>query len=320
VAYCTNMSCTTAPTVTAVASTGAVGMDSSLAIGTDGLPIISFRDATAGDLDVAHCSNPQCTTATVSAADNGGTHIVGSYTSLAVGSDGRAVISYFDSTFKDLKVAHCNDVACTTATNRPVDTVGDVGSYTSIAIGSDNLPIISYYDQMNVSIKVTHCSNLDCSSHVTHTVDGAPVSTIHVGTNSSITIGSDGNPIISYYTQNSALKVAHCADVTCSSSVKTTLDNSGVTGIATSIAIGIDSRAVISYGDFTNHDLKIAHCEDVVCSTATTFSLDTVGDVGRVSSIAIGDDGLPIVGYNSLSPSGLKFVQARMQPVGLAFG
>jgi hypothetical protein len=30
-------------------------------IGTDGFPLISYRDVTNGDLKVAHCSNALCT-------------------------------------------------------------------------------------------------------------------------------------------------------------------------------------------------------------------------------------------------------------------
>ena len=37
-----------------------VGQWSSIAIGDDGLPVISYYDATAGDLKVARCGNVRC--------------------------------------------------------------------------------------------------------------------------------------------------------------------------------------------------------------------------------------------------------------------
>jgi len=318
VAKCTNPSCTTAPVVTSVLTLGAVGLDSSLAVGSDGFPIISSRDATAGSLVVVHCADMSCTTSSSAVVDDGGSHAVGQYTAISIGSDGLAVISYRDSTSKDLKVAHCNDVACSTATKFVVDTATDTGLFTSLAIGSDGLPVISYYDSTSRALKVAHCTDRSCSASAITTVDGGSPLTTDVGVDSSVAVGADGLPVISYHdSRNGALKVAHCTNVTCSTSTITTIDAVGDVGWATSLSMGIDSLPVIAYADATNRDLKIAHCLDRSCHTADTLALDTVGDVGRVTSIAIGVDGLPIIGYNALTVPGLKIVQARMTPIGL---
>ena len=37
-----------------------VGRDTSIAIGTDGLPVISYFDDVSDDLEVAHCNDPLC--------------------------------------------------------------------------------------------------------------------------------------------------------------------------------------------------------------------------------------------------------------------
>ncbi len=56
------------------------------------------------DLKVAKCTNPACTGAvSITRLDSAGN--VGEYTSIAIGTDGNAVISYFDDTNDDLKVA-----------------------------------------------------------------------------------------------------------------------------------------------------------------------------------------------------------------------
>ena len=81
---------------------------------------------------------------------------------MTIGTDGLALISYYDATNSDLKVAHCSNFACNTATLTTVDSAGSVGQYSSVTIGADGLALISYYDETNGDLKVAHCSNLFC--------------------------------------------------------------------------------------------------------------------------------------------------------------
>ncbi len=87
---------------------------------------------------------------------------MGSYTSITIGADGLGLISYYDATNGDLKVAHCATPTCTSATITTLDSAGNVGQYTSITIGADGLGLISYYDATNGDLKVAHCSNVLC--------------------------------------------------------------------------------------------------------------------------------------------------------------
>ncbi|HXC66958.1 MAG TPA: hypothetical protein VN638_06015, partial [Nitrospiraceae bacterium] len=49
---------------------------------------------------------------------------VGQYSSVTMGADGLGLISYYDVTHGDLKVAHCSDAVCTSATLTTVDQAG----------------------------------------------------------------------------------------------------------------------------------------------------------------------------------------------------
>jgi hypothetical protein len=77
------------------------------------------------------------------------------HTSVAIDSDGLGLISYYDNDDKDLKIAHCSDVACTSATITTLDGEGgtNVGSFSSVAIGSDGT-LISYYDNDSMTLKI----------------------------------------------------------------------------------------------------------------------------------------------------------------------
>ncbi|MEX2008325.1 MAG: hypothetical protein WD850_02475, partial [Candidatus Spechtbacterales bacterium] len=145
-------------------STGDVGRSTSIVIGTDNLPVISYWDATNGDLKVVHCGNATCSSGnTLTTVDSTGN--VGEYTSIAIGTDSLPVISYRDVTNGDLKVAHCGNASCSSGnTLTTVDSTGSVGFSTSIAIGTDSLPVISYLDVTNFDLKVVHCGNATCSS------------------------------------------------------------------------------------------------------------------------------------------------------------
>jgi hypothetical protein len=129
--------------------------------------VISYQDSTNGDLKVAKCANAACTgAATLSTVDSVG--FVGFFTAIAIaiviGADGLPVISYWDATNNDLKVAKCANGACTgAATLSTVDSAGDVGWFTSIAIGADSLPVISYLDVTNGDLKVAKCANAACA-------------------------------------------------------------------------------------------------------------------------------------------------------------
>jgi preprotein translocase subunit Sec61beta len=136
---------------------------------------------------------------------------VGWWTSVTIGADGLGLISYYGNS--DLKVAHCNDVACTSATITTLDSEGSVGWYPSVTIGADGLGLISYYDDTNLDLKVAHCNDVACTSATITTLDSAGI----VGEYTSVTIGADGLGLISYYDSwpNGDLKVAHCSNSFC---------------------------------------------------------------------------------------------------------
>lgn len=285
---------------TAIDTASVVGGSTSIAIGVDGLGIVSYQDITNGRLKVAHCSNPACTSATSTTIDS--SPGVGAHSSIAIGTDGLALISYADITNGDLRVAHCNDVPCGSASLAAVDTVGDVGRYTSIAIGVDGLGLISYYDFANSRLKVAHCNNVACASAVSSVAD--PNS---AGYYTSIVIGGDGLGLISYYAlAGGDLRIAHCLNLDCTIRRLSTADSAGDTGWFSSITVGSDGLGLISYFDNTNGFLKVAHCGDPDCSTATTAVNDFGGFVGQHTAISIGSDGRPVIGYYDFTNRTLK--------------
>ena len=339
-----------------------VGQHTSIAIGTDGLGLISYYDVTNHRLKVAHCNDVICSTATTATLDSGGgTNDVGQYSSITIGGDGRGVISYWDATANALKVAHCADAVCSSGTSVVVDT--NAGAHSAISKnGSNGFPMVSYFDQANRDLKLAICSNSACSAASLKVIDDGGVPDDVVGSYTSIT-NSSGLAIISYFDEtNSRLKLARCDNNLCNSPLIVVGDAATVTGQHTAITLGIDANSpIVAYQDVTNNVLKtahantflgglttatlaagngpaglfnsiaigadgmplivyyegltqnlvVAHCSGVACTSATLASPDIGGDVGNFNSVAIGKDGFPLVSYYDATNHRLKVLHCN---------
>jgi hypothetical protein len=286
-----------------------VGQYSSITIGQDGLPIISYYDAAAPALRVVHCTDSACAGHGPPTSLDPGQPVGAYLTSIAIGGDSLPIIAY--TMGNQVRVAHCNDVACApggeTLTTLNTDPISGV---TSIAIGADGLPIIAYlrYDSATDSraLMVAHCGDVACAGQGVTAVDTFDFA----GDYPSIVIGVDGLPIIAYiHYDTGTLRVAHCNDVACQTpATKNTVDAVAgeFLGQYSSITIGADGLPIISYYASTRLALKVAHCNDLACAgqneTLTILDDPLFGGAGQYTAITIGADGLPIISYFGSSP------------------
>jgi secreted trypsin-like serine protease len=311
-------------TTVTVDSTDNVGEFISLALNSSGFPVISYRDVTNADLKIAVCGDAACTTSTRTTVDKtDGTDSVGWHTSLALNSAGFPVISYYDITNADLKVAVCGNATCGTTdtpvrTLTTVDSTGSVGQFTSLALNSSGSPVISYWDETNLDLKVAVCGNATCGTTATPvrtltTVD----STDSVGRHTSLALNGSGSPVISYNdATNLDLKVAVCGDATCGTTATpvrtlTTVDSTDTVGVNNSLELNDSGFPVISYSDITRTDLKVAVCGNATCGTTaapvrTLTTVDSTDSVGRYTSLALNGSGFPVISYYDVTNADLK--------------
>jgi len=316
VAKCNNVLCTTA--TISVVDDASDAFFTSVAVDEDGLPVISYQDGTTEALMVAKCNDPACsgddeTISTVDDPESG----VGFYNAIAIGTDGLPVISYRDYTSGKLKVAKCNDAACS-GNDESITTInddGDSGWHTSITVAPDNLPVIAHQGRPNPfagTAKVTKCNDPACTGEdeLVTVLDeiGAPF----VGGSTGIAIGTDGLPVLAYHdTVTDTIVVAKCNDTACSGNDETiTAIDSEPAVQELSLAIGADNFPVLSYRDSNAKALKIAKCSDIACSVGEVIKtiVDDLGDVGYETSIASGSDDLPVISYHGRSFQSLKVI------------
>jgi hypothetical protein len=209
---------------------------------------------------------------TLSTVDAGGGNWVGYSIDLALGADGLPVISYGDETVYSLKVAKCNDAACAGG-NETLSTVDDTINirprFTSIALGVDGFPVISYVDVIADALRVAKCNDAACQ-WADEEISAFGDSAGHVGSSTSLAIGSDGLPVIAYYnTYSGHLRIARCNDPACAGGddLSTNVDSSSTSvGLNGDLAISGDGFPVIAYLDYGLADfLKVAKCHTRSC-------------------------------------------------------
>jgi hypothetical protein len=297
------------------------GESSSLSLDSVGRPVVGYYDPPAQALKVVHCNDLNCSgmDETPIMPDTEGSS--GGSPSLALDGLDRPVVSYYDASTGDLKVLHCNDVACAGGDDiaRFVDIPGTTGYFTSLVLDSSGIPVVSYHDYTNGDLRVLRCGNANCSSPASIT---SPDSTAaDVGLYTSVSIDASRKPVIAYYDNtNDNLKILHCNDINCAGGDEspTTPDSTGDVGVDTSIALDSAGNPVVSYSDVTNGTLKILHCNDPNCDSAVngpesvTSPVTGIGTgLGHHSSLVLDGSGRPVVAFHDRTTQDLRILHCN---------
>ena len=327
---------------------GHVGYSTSIALGAKGDPVISYYEGWPDDYlkfaicDLSGSARRNCDEADDwSLATVDSTTPVAGDTRIALDADGDPMMSYAMQD-GDLMFAVC-DLSASARRNCDqtadwstvtVDAEGVVGYYNGIAMDANGDPMISYWDgNPNYDLKFAICdlsgsTNGNCDQSddwSTVAVDSGG----YVGEYTSIAVGADGDPVISYLAAASdALKFAIC-DLSASTNGscdqpgdwrKTTVD-AGISAyqLFTSIVVDTNGDPMISYFADINGDLKFAICD---LSASTNANCDQPGDwstvildsggVGLCTSIAVNANGDPMISYHDWANHDLKFASCEM--------
>jgi hypothetical protein len=285
-------------TLTTIDLDGYTGAGSRITIGSDGLGLIVYdsyvSDYLEDDLRVSHCDDPECSTATISTIDNSGTVGLLYGKDITIGSDGLGLIAYLDETQYFLKVAHCDDLLCSSATiTSRVIYAGRQGTNPEIMIGSDGLPLIILTLLTPVEVNAVHCDDVYCVNLGFYT----PIS-YGGGTYADVTLGADGLPLIIYNNSvNGSFHTAHCYNNYCNYALLSTLPTALYDAMHFQVVTGTDGLGLIVYTPESGGLLNAAHCTNSECSDANLSPLYGTTGASPSFSLTIGSDGFGLIAF-----------------------
>jgi predicted regulator of Ras-like GTPase activity (Roadblock/LC7/MglB family) len=140
-----------------------VAVYTSIAIGADGLPVISHQNITKFALRVTHCGNAACTSGNVSTTVDDPPNQVGIASSIAIGLDGLPMVVHSNQTARALRVTRCGNAACSAGNmSTTIASAGHRFVTSSMVIGADGLPVISANELQDDALLVTRCGTPKC--------------------------------------------------------------------------------------------------------------------------------------------------------------
>jgi hypothetical protein len=307
--------------------TRGAGSGTSVAVGSDGYPVVAFRHGDRRALMVAHCGDPLCRDrglVSVVEVDPGaeveiGDGDTGIQPSMVIGTDGLPIIAYYDRGRGALKIAHCQNSACSDATIAILDRTttrssGGVGLDPVIRVGPDGLPIVAFRDDDQKALKLARCSDPVCTRAV--------VSVLieefgrDPGHSTDMVLAPGGVPVLVHADwSDNGIWLAACSDAACSAVARKRLDvPADGTSADPSVTLDGNHRPIVTFRQKLPGDerasriLKIVRCGDPACSSASGPSVvDDNGRVGYVSTVLWLPDGEIAIAYGDATGGVLKF-------------
>jgi hypothetical protein len=196
---------------------------------------------------------------------------------------------------------------------------------TAITIGSDGFPVLVFGQQDTVggnsSVGFIHCGNFACSTGNTSATLFSGFSPGFVGASLSLTVGSDGFPVLSSTATavngSSFVSVTHCRNLLCSLANGSPLFLTATDTTAAAITLGPSGNPIVSYRSGSGSGgLGLVFCDSPSCSSAVARFIPGPQGVGSSITMAPSPSNFPIVsssgGFVSCKDSSCTAFQSRL--------
>jgi hypothetical protein len=300
---CTNLTCTTKVDTTVDGDTR-TGMYVNLSMGSDGFARLLYQDYDNSRIRFMRCTNASCSTKVTTDVSTGNTGIYNALDMSA--SDTFPRIAYRSAT--NLIFLKCGNADCTSGNSTVTVDSGNGYAYLRMKLGSDGFGRIVFQDSTG-GLSYIVCTDATCSTHPAGLVD---LTTTTNDVYISLALASDNTARVTYFEASvgTDLRFIQCTNSTCSTKNNTNVDSMGTVGAFSSVAIGTDGFARISYTDITNKWLKYVACTNAACTTNNMITADSTNSgadqLGWRTSIVVGSDGIPRISYLDLTTKEVK--------------
>lgn len=209
---CGDVACVTNNVFSIPDSADYVGRAPALAL-VNGLPQIAHVQGTAA-VRLTQCATMDCTSATTKTlvAENA------AHQAAITARDGTFLLAYMTDTAAadSLKVAKCNDSACSRVTVTTIDlTQSDArGRDLQLRTGADGMPVMAYLELTSASIKVARCTRPDCLASTVTTAHAPNPGVLVQNAAAGLAIGPSGTPTLAY-AQAGKLTIQACNTRSC---------------------------------------------------------------------------------------------------------
>ncbi len=262
-----------------------VGLATSLALNSDGVPFISYLDTSYGYFKFTRALGSTYPISYPYTKYHNGL-FSSIYVNKNASSDDKPRIALYESDNGNLLYGLYTGSFWKFEV---VDSKYDVGQYNSLQLASTGAPQISYYDATNKDLMYAYW-DIATTHWFTFTLDDAG----DVGKYTSLVLSSSNIPYISYYDEsNGDLKLKYQTPFhVWAPAVTVDPGPAGEdVGLYTSIALDSLGNPHISYYDYADGDLKYAFWTGSLFPAAgggwSISTLQDVGDVGRFTSLKI---------------------------------
>lgn len=304
-------------------SYGYVGNHDSMAIRSNGLPVMSYYDASNHKIKLALCLDVKCSSVvarTVATVDSNGTR-----TAVTILPGDLPLIAYssYTSARGDgyVLAAKCIDTDCSSFSTSVVAQIGSssMDNNPLLAVSADvpldiitttnGVPLVVFgvaaqsssatSAATRVVLATAQCNDDGCFWGSESVVSGNNIKAV------AVTLDENNLPVIAYQTFTfegaGELKLAHCLVVDCSELTTSSIQYTGSSSAYPDIVLGTDHLPVISYFDPLNKRVHLARCADIECSLPQTISIASSKKVVG-TSIALNQKGKPIIAFATKNP------------------
>ncbi|GEM_PF-6737445 len=221
--------------------------ESSIVLGANGVPHISYRFGTRLKYATKTGGGPWATTVVDGAPPLN--KFVGSYSSIALDASGKPRISYYNLTDKTLMYAEWTG---TTWRKDTADFGGDIGWFTSLAVDSKGFPHISYYDSTNHRVKYISWDASGYGYWLQYPAGrGEVVDAVIPGWQTTIVVDNKNSPSIAYQGGASPNFELRYAARTGANKWTTEMVDTGDAGVGVSMKLDASGSPHISYSLLT---------------------------------------------------------------------